>query len=220
MFDLMYDGIDVNGWPADCQYGLVYTDGRYANLTAAKARFPAATFQTISAVGLVVADWIDCEPGCVWPPSAAVALYSQWRGRGCRGIYMAVTHKAEVKTACQVAGVTPELFGADWTNEPHINGDEAQTQFQNTPAYDVTAIPAPVAPPPVTPAPTPSGTTEDNPTGDDMPLTPEDITAVAGAVIAALRQEYAGKGNELYDRGIQYSMEAIYETGVAKRPAG
>lgn len=155
-FLLMYDGVDVDHWPSGVQYGLVYTDGRYANMAAARARFPGIQLQTISALGQVPADWVDCEPGCVWPVAQALSVYQAWRARGCRGIYCQQSVKAQVRQAAARLGLHPEIFGADWTNVPHINPDEAQTQFQNTPGYDVTAIPVPVAPaPPPGPAPIP-----------------------------------------------------------------
>lgn len=153
----MYDGVNVSQWPAQARYGLVYTDGRFANRQAALTRFPGIVLQTISAVGRSPATWIDCEPGCVWPPAAAVTLYAKWAGWGCRGIYCTQATKPHVRAAAAAQGKAPEIFGADWTGVPHINPDEAQTQYKNTPGYDVSSIPAPVAPAPSPgPAPTPS----------------------------------------------------------------
>ena len=171
----MYDGVTVANWPPNVTEGLVYTDGRYANATAARARFPNATFQTISAVGQVPAMWIDCEPGCVWPPAHAVALYQAWKSQGCRGIYANESTKPAVLAAARAVGESPEIFGADYTGLAHINPGEAQTQFQNTVGFDVTAVPDPPTPAPV-PVPTP---------GEDMPLTP-DVQAAFAALHADL----------------------------------
>lgn len=159
----MHDGVNVDQWPADVTHGLVYTDGHFANETAARARFPNATFQTISAVGQGLAQWIDCEPGCVWPPPVAVALYKRWRFQGCRGIYCSQANKPAVLAAARQAGAGPEIFGADWTGVPHVNPGESQTQYLNTPGFDVTAIPAATSPapapvPPPVPAPVKGGT--------------------------------------------------------------
>lgn len=149
---LMYDGIDVSKWPDGVTEGLVYTDGRYANEAAAKARFPDATFQTVSATGQAAAMWIDCEPGCVWPPSAAAELFRSWQSKGCRGIYCNQSAMNGVLSACQAIGVTPEIFDANWTGTEHIDPGAAETQFESTPGYDVSAIPDPAtvtsSPPP------------------------------------------------------------------------
>lgn len=161
-FTLMYDGVNVSQWPADVTHGLVYTDGHFANEAQARARFPNATFQTISAVGQAPAQWIDCEPGAVWPPVTAVALYKRWRLQGCRGIYCNQASKPAVQQAARQAGAGPEIFGADWTGVPHINPGESQTQYLSTPGFDITAIPAATSPapaplPPAVPAPVKEG---------------------------------------------------------------
>ena len=161
-FTLMYDGIDVSRWPADCTHGLVYTDGQFRNGAAAAQRFPKAVFQTISAVGAGLAHWVDCEPGCVWPPLAAVALYKRWRPQGCRGIYCTQGTKPEVMSLSHRSGVHPEIFGADWTGVPHVVPGESQTQYLSTPGFDITAIPAATSPapapvPPPVPAPVKGG---------------------------------------------------------------
>jgi hypothetical protein len=152
----MYDGIDVGRWPPNVEWGLVYTDGKFANVVAARARFPQARFQTISAVGQVPADWVDCEPGCVFPPLRAVGVYRAWRPDGCRGVYFPESLRPQVVAAARTLGVAPQLFGADWTNVPHIDPGEAETQFVSTPGFDVSSIPGPVtsAPSPV-PVPIP-----------------------------------------------------------------
>jgi hypothetical protein len=152
----MYDGIDVARWPANTQWGLVYTDGNFANAVAARARFPNARFQTISAIGVVPAEWVDCEPGCVYPPPRAVFLYKTWKPQGCRGVYFQESIRADVAAAARNLGAAPELFGADWTGIPHIDPGEAETQFVNTPGFDESLIPGPVAPAPSpVPGPTP-----------------------------------------------------------------
>jgi hypothetical protein len=154
----MYDGINVSQWPAGVQYGLAYTDGKFANRQAILNRFPGITLQTISAVGQSHAMWIDCEPGCVWPAPVAVALYIRWLPAGCRGVYCTQETKPAVRQAARAAGASPQIFGADWTGMPHINPDEAQTQYENTPGFDVSSIPAPASPVPA-PAPAPTPTT-------------------------------------------------------------
>lgn len=178
-YTIMADGVNVASWPADTTHGLVYTDGAYANMTAAKQRFPGIPLQTISVTGAVPAMWVDCEPGCVWPADRAVQVYVSWRAQGCRGVYCAQSTKPAVRAASAAAGVSPEIFGADWSGIPHVIAGEAQTQYLNTPGYDLTAIPAAQpAPPPPPPKPTP-----DPPGGVTVPSTqiPEPIVAVSSA---------------------------------------
>jgi hypothetical protein len=56
------------------QYALVYADGSFANGGSARARFPDVTEVPISTQGTPGTRLYDCEPGCIWPPQAAVDL--------------------------------------------------------------------------------------------------------------------------------------------------
>ena len=196
----MYDGVNVSQWPAGAKYGLVYTDGRFANRQAVVNRFPGIVLQTISAVGTGPAMWVDCEPGCVWPPHAALGIYLLWRNKGCRGIYCTQATKPLVRAEAAAAGVTPEIFGADWTGVPHINPDEAQTQYLNTPGYDVSSIPAPVAPAPSPgPAPIP------------LPVKAESmkvVVATSNSTVPPQHPVTAGQHFLLFDNALLYVIES------------
>lgn len=142
--------------PAGAQNILLPTDGKWAaNNTAVRAKFPHAAYQSYSAVGQVPGQWIDVEPGCVWPPQAAVDLYHRWVGNGITcGFYCSVDVRPQIQ-ALLAAGDHPEWFEADPTQNPHIRAGDAETQWGWFGSYDETEIPAKPAPP------APGPTTED-----------------------------------------------------------
>lgn len=129
----MYDGINIGLIPATASDILCYTDGRYANVSAAKARFPQATIHTISAIGTTPSEWIDVEPGCVWPPSSAVELWLRWRNKG---FYTNLSGR-KILQSLLLPGEQPEWFIADPTGIAHIVDGSIATQYQWTPGYDV-----------------------------------------------------------------------------------
>lgn len=136
--------------PAGAQLILLPTDGQYARTaTTLRALFPDAGFQTYSAVGEVPAEWIDVEPGCVWPPLAAVNLWRSWRRAGLtRGFYCSTSTRPTIE-ALLGPGETPEWFEADPTGIPHVRAGDAQTQWGWFGSYDETEL----APDPTPPAP-------------------------------------------------------------------
>lgn len=155
---IMYDSAGGH-IPATATDILVYSDGLYAQVgVQLRAAFPHATFHTISTQGQVVAEWIDVEPGCVWPNHTAVDLWASWRFKGCRGFYVAESNQAALESLVAAfdmpPGPTPEWFDANWTGVPHIDPGDIATQFLSTPAYDesLTSLafentPTPPAPP-------------------------------------------------------------------------
>lgn len=148
----MYDSIHVELIPADADDLLAYTDGLYANAAALKARFPNATLHTISAVGVTPAEWIDCEPGCVWPPTNASALWRRWKNRG---VYCNKNTWTMVKDAFW-PGENPEFFIADPTGIAHVVAGSVETQYLFAGGYDEsTGVDDNPVPTPPNPAPTP-----------------------------------------------------------------
>lgn len=136
---LMYDSINVANIPAGATDILAYTDGAYANEAAIRARFPNATIHTISAMGQVFAQWVDCEPGAVWPPSAAAAVVQAWQARGCKGIYASLNNMQacqEAVNALHLTGV--EYFDANYTNVEHVDPGYVATQYADPGPYDET----------------------------------------------------------------------------------
>jgi hypothetical protein len=185
----MYDGINVASIPNDATEILAYTDGAFANVDKAKQSFPNAKIHTISAVGKVVAEWIDCETGCVWPPEAAVSLYIAWRDKGCKGFYSALSTQQAIREQCGLHGIDPHQVGwfdAHYTDVPTVDAGNEATQFLNTPGYDETVTtPAFEGEPAVPPAPvhTPPGGNMlafDPLTGGTVALRPDGSTYADG----------------------------------------
>lgn len=58
----LYDAVNAANIPANAGYVAYYTDGRFANGTAIKARFPHAIYLSITVFG-GIADCCDCEQG-------------------------------------------------------------------------------------------------------------------------------------------------------------
>lgn len=133
----MYDSA-TDQIPAGATDILVYTDGIYANATILGERFPHATLHTISAVGKVPGRWIDVEPGCVWPPAAAVALQAEWAPQGCKGFYCNRFTQPLLVAAGAPVGV--EWFLADPTGVEHVIPGTVATQWGWFSTYDVSLL--------------------------------------------------------------------------------
>lgn len=146
----MFDSATGN-IPADATCILLPSDGTYSkNNAAVRSKFPNATYQTYSAVGQVVAEWIDTEPGCVWPVQAAVDLWHRWKTQGCRGFYCSTSTRPQLE-ALLSADDHPEWFEADPTQNPHVRAGDAETQWGWFGSYDASEVPGP--PPLPTPHP-------------------------------------------------------------------
>lgn len=116
---------------------LIPTDGQWqANGQKMRQQNPNAKVHTISEVGQVVAEWIDCEPGCVWPPVNAVNRWRQWRNQGCKGFYSSQSTQPQIR-ALLAPGENPEWFDADPGPDKVDPGDVA-TQYGFEGSYDIT----------------------------------------------------------------------------------
>lgn len=141
--------------PAGATIILLPSDGVYsANNASVKAKFPNATYQTYTAVGRTPAQWIDTEPGCVWPPLNAVTLWEQWKTNGVTvGFYCSTSTRPLIQDLLSMYD-HPEWFEADPTGTPHVKAGDAQTQWGWFGSYDETliaAVPVKPSPPPITP---------------------------------------------------------------------
>lgn len=107
---------------ADDGLVIAYADGRYEQIAAVRARFPRARVVTISAVGVALADAVDVEPGCVWPPAAVVPWLRRARAAGIDPtVYCDRANWPAVIAAIAAAGdAQPHYWIAHYTNEPHL----------------------------------------------------------------------------------------------------
>lgn len=137
---VMYDSINLAAIPADATEILIYTDGQYAETAAeVKARWPNATYHTISPMGQVLAQWIDVEPGAVWPNQAAASLFHVWGRQGCKGYYSSLNNMQALKEAHQAEnpGMSAEYFDANYTGVEHVDPGYVATQYTDPGPYDI-----------------------------------------------------------------------------------
>jgi hypothetical protein len=181
---------------------LVYSDGDYAAVgVKLRAEFPNATFHTISVKGEVVAQWIDVEPGCVWPISTAAWLWSAWMNRGCQGFYVAKSNQPALEAVVGPAGGSPEYFDANWTNVAHVDAGDVATQYESTPYYDISLTTPAFENQPTVPAPPP-------------------VTALSGAEMFILTTTTPGQitwywsGSALIQLGTPAQVAAVEACGV------
>lgn len=149
----MFDSINISSIPSDATEILAYTDGMYANVEQAKARFPNARIHTISAVGSVPGEWIDVEAGCVWPPNRAVDLWHSWIKYGCRGFYCSISLQPTIR-GLLAPGDNPEWFDANYTGVDHVDPGDVATQWTDAGPYDISETTPAFDGDPPAPAPT------------------------------------------------------------------
>lgn len=77
----MYDSVDLDQIPAEPHAVAAYLNGHYANVDAAREKFPHARILTISVAGDVAADCYDVEQGD-YTPEDVPRLYQIAHGQG------------------------------------------------------------------------------------------------------------------------------------------
>lgn len=109
---------DALAQPADLYAG--YVDGRYTNVDQLLAGGKPVV--TISAIGVSSANVVDVEPGCVWPPAAAVPWVQRMRSQGQDPtVYCGRANWPSVIAAFIAAGVEqPHYWIAHYTNMAHF----------------------------------------------------------------------------------------------------
>lgn len=120
-----YDSTTAADLPTDGALYLAYVDGRYANYSQVKTRFPRKPVARVTVTGRTFdADVIDVEPGDVTPAGAAV-----WaKGKLARGqfpvLYFPESSRAAVVSALHANGVDPSkvgFFPAQYDGKAQLN---------------------------------------------------------------------------------------------------
>lgn len=178
----MYDSVSPGSIPAGATLVAGYADGLYANLPAMRARFPHATVVSIAVRPTTRAQVLDVETGDA-TPAQAVTWCRQTMADTPNGrltIYCNTSTWPAVQAAFASAGEPrPNYWVANYDGSPSIPAGAIAKQFRNTSGWDESVVadywpgvdPIPAPPPVPTPTPEP-----------DMPLTSDDINAVAAAV--------------------------------------
>lgn len=123
VYRIMTDSTTAADNPANVALVAGYTDGRYANLTALRKRYPHATIVTITVFGQGDADVVDRETG-----DASAATAAGWAlGRAHAGahptIYLSVSQLRPVMLACQHVGLGAgdvSFWTAHYTGQSHM----------------------------------------------------------------------------------------------------
>jgi hypothetical protein len=122
----MYDSVDLSQVPANAPAVAAYTDGRFANVPEARARFPGAHILTIAVFAKDDADCLDIERGDATPDQAAGWVARQLaRGVKRPCLYASASVMQVILESVSVAGVsrdTVRLWSAHYTMESHICG--------------------------------------------------------------------------------------------------
>lgn len=154
----MYDAVTPGNIPASATLVAGYADGRYANLSALKKRFPHATIVEIAISHLTRAQVLDVESGDASPEGAV-----QWCTTTMHDVpntqltvYCNASTWPAVKAAFRSAGVSqPQYWIAQYDGKSAIPSGAIAKQHTNTAKYDLSSVVAagswhgvdPVAPP-------------------------------------------------------------------------
>lgn len=121
---VMYDNVTVSLLPPGGDAYACYTDGRYANCPAVRAKFPGAKILTIAVFASDDADCLDVEPGdatVAQVPGWAARQYKRGVTRPC--IYTSASTVTAVIAAMNAAGharPTYRIWSAHYNGSEHI----------------------------------------------------------------------------------------------------
>lgn len=121
----MFDSVTNSLLPAGFAYA-AYTDGKFANTSQIRARFPHASILTIAVFARDDADCLDVETGDATPAQAAGWVTRQLaRGIKRPCLYASASVMPQILSAMKAAGVSRNLlrlWSAHYTFQPHICG--------------------------------------------------------------------------------------------------
>lgn len=128
----LYDSTNVADIPKDADMVGAYVDGRYANVAAARERFPHARLVTITVLGTAGANVCDTEPGNIGPEGAARWAKAELDAGREPSIYCMASQWGAVKAACREVGVKVgdvSWWIADYDNDPAIPRGAVAKQY-------------------------------------------------------------------------------------------
>lgn len=139
----MYDAVTPSRIPSGATLVAGYVDGRYANLTAMRQRFPHATVVEIAVSWRTRANVLDVETGDA-TPAEAVKWCTQTMAdtdNHSLTIYANASMWSQVVSAFKAAGVTlPQHWVADWDGQASVPAGKVAKQYRNTAGYDLSAV--------------------------------------------------------------------------------
>lgn len=133
----MYDSIDASMIPPEAEIVAGYVDGHYAWADADWARFPNAVKVPIAVFASTNAgDVLDCEQYDATPEDCPGWIkMRQAAGLAVPTIYCGRAAMAAVQQHC--AGLTYDLWVADWTGVPHLPAGAMACQYAAKGIYDI-----------------------------------------------------------------------------------
>jgi len=167
-----YDAIHPANIPTNAQMVAGYVDGRYAWTAADWARFPHAVKVRIAVFSSTNDGHVlDVEPGCSTPASAPGWVQRRRKAGVDPTVYCSLSAWPTVRAAFAAAKVAPPHYwvAAYPGNGPKLYPGSVAHQYANPGPVDISVV-ADIWPGvDTTPTPTPEV---------DMPLTPQEITAI------------------------------------------
>lgn len=118
----LYDAVTAENIPADAEYAAYYTDGRFANETAIRARCPHATLLSITVTPTVGADCCDCETGDLTAAQAEAWVRESLAAGHYRPVVYADASNwsSGLAAALEKYGSQIRRWVADYNDEPSI----------------------------------------------------------------------------------------------------
>jgi hypothetical protein len=143
MARIMYDAVAPSNIPASATMVAGYADGRYANMSQLKARFPHATVVSIAVHHTTAAQVLDVERGDATPPEA-VLWCTQTMARTSNKeltVYCNSSTWPQVRAAFQAARVTePNYWIAQYDNNPRIPDSAVAKQYASNKGFDTSVV--------------------------------------------------------------------------------
>jgi hypothetical protein len=178
----MYDAVTVANLPASATMVAGYVDGRYANLTAMRKRFPKATIVEIAVSHTSRGMVLDVETGDATPAEAVTWCTKTMADKSNTEltIYCNTSTWPAVKAAFKSAGVTlPQWWEAHYDKVKKLSVGSIAKQYTDGAKYDTSIVadywPGVDAAPKPKPTPTPTPT----PTPEDSDMTPAQAKQLA-----------------------------------------
>ncbi|MER6784154.1 hypothetical protein ABT330_05770 [Streptomyces sp. NPDC000658] len=143
MARIMYDAVTPSNIPAGAKMVAGYADGRYANLTQIKSRFPHATVVSIAVHHTTPAHVLDVEPGDATPEEAVRWCTHTMAHTSNKEltVYCNSSTWPEVRAAFQAARVTePNYWIAHYDNKPSIPARAVAKQYASNHKFDTSVV--------------------------------------------------------------------------------
>lgn len=139
----MYDAVNPANLPPGANLYAGYTDGKYANIDAIKARFPGKPVVTISVNGTTAADVLDVEAGNIAPEHAPAWVRWMRRNGSDPTVYCPLSLWPACKSSFMAQATNPpHWWVAHYDGDPTIPPGAVAKQYRSDVqgGYDVSSV--------------------------------------------------------------------------------